>query len=261
MSTMKAFICVYRHPQLGKEKKPIEAAAKSDTLLAKFLNQYNKTTNFYDLGDDPAFFAAKEIFNNENYATWGVCRRDVRQQVNKDDLIIFFCGRQEENRWDYYYVGFGTIEYTMKDRHEIWEKEIYKDYRMFYNLLINSDNEWFEPFGIKHPDWKTRVKAPYIFFSTIESLTDFNLINPIKVATCKPSISLIENWYSDIPLVKEIETCLFTNQFNPNRRLRINNHQIAHRHIQLHNINNNTLHEIRDKMKAISDKIRLTHKS
>ena len=92
--------------------------------------------------------------------------------------------------------------------------------------------ERHEPFGNEHTDWLVRASAPYIIFDARSSLTDFNLENPLRVATKAPT-SVFEEWCSNRgALVKRLEESLF-GRFN-NRRLRTTNKQQPHRHIAIH---------------------------
>lgn len=257
---MNAFICVYRHINPpGKERLAVEKNATQDLILKKHLNNYRQPNNYYDWGDDPSFFAAKEMLNDEKLATWGVCRRDVRIQLTKGDLVIFICTRQEVNHWDYFYIGFGTVSETLTDRTKIWKEEKYHIYRHFYNLLIDANNNWHEPFGCEHRDWKRRVQAPYIFFETSVGLTDFNISNPLHIATCIAKESRIEQWHSEKKvLVKQLEESLLIKHFKTKRKLRINNPQIAHRHISRHDFSESELSDLRKDLLKISETVRNT---
>jgi hypothetical protein len=230
---MNVFICVYRHRVKPSYHKQVIAISKTAPLVEEFIKDYFKEGNVYDWGDDPAFFMAKEEFEDPNFATWGVCRPEVRSQLKPGDLIIFFCGRQGATReWDYYFIGFGTVKQTLRNREEIWQNDLYKRYRNFYNILVR-DNQQFEPFGKSHTDWKTRAESPYIFFEEVQPLTNFNITHPLKVAIYIPKESLLEKWLSDSDLrVKELEDILFDKYAQTNRRLRINNPQRAHVHIR-----------------------------
>jgi hypothetical protein len=201
-------------------------------LIHEFVKEYFKPGNIYDWGDDPAFFMATKEFSNANFATWGVCRPEVRSQLKQGDLVIFFCGRQEISReWNYYFIGFGTVQKTLRERENIWLSDTYKKYRSFYNLLIRNGQQ-FEPFGKLHTDWEKRSLSPYVFFETKEPFTSFNISSPLKVATCIPKESLLERWDSDNSRVKELENILFKKYTQSTRRLRINNPQRAHVHIR-----------------------------
>ena len=42
---------------------------------------------YYDWGDDPSFFAAEEFLGDVNRASWGVCRRDVREKLSGETWL------------------------------------------------------------------------------------------------------------------------------------------------------------------------------
>jgi len=158
---------------------------------------------FYDWGDDPAFFAAEEFLGDVNRASWGVCRRKVREKLSKGDFVIFFCAKALEDRtWEYYYIGLGTVSRTL-DRRLIWSSKEYKPYRDFFNLLVDSKDDPYEFIYDKHDkrkDWPKRVNAPYILFDTSKNRTHFNLVNPILVATYRLGDqpwrgNVIERWH------------------------------------------------------------------
>ncbi|MGN6163302.1 MAG: hypothetical protein ACTHOF_02075 [Flavisolibacter sp.] len=230
---MKVFICVYRHTIKPSYQKQVLEIAKSEPLVNKFVYDYFQQGNVYDWGDDPAFFMANQEFNDPNLATWGVCRPEVRNQLEVGDLVIFFCGKQDVSReWAYYFIGFGTVKQTLTNREDIWQNDLYKRYRGFFNILVK-DGQQFEPFGKMHTDWLKRAQSPYVFFEEGEPFTSFNITNPLKVATCIPKESLLEKWYSlSNSKVQQLENVLFNKYFQTNRRLRINNPQRAHVHIR-----------------------------
>jgi hypothetical protein len=236
---MKAFICVYRHPvpkRAGLRK--VEKAAERQPLLRKFLAEYSQANCFYDWGDDPAFFAARELLGELRCATWGVCRRDVRTQLTRGDLVIYFCAWQDQEewkKWDYYFIGFGTVKEAIS-RYQLWADSRYSVYQNFFNVLVKPlGNGWtqHEPFGSEHKDWLYRSSAPYIIFDKNELLSDFNLTNPLRVAT-KAGHLLIERWdFESDELVRRLEGNLFF-EFAIERRLRTKSEQHAHRHIPIH---------------------------
>ena len=90
---MNAYICVYRqiNPPPISIRDTANAATKN-SHLQQFLNEYQDS--FYDWGDDPSFFSAKYMLSDVNRATWGVCRRDVRADLEKGDVVVFFCGSE-----------------------------------------------------------------------------------------------------------------------------------------------------------------------
>ena len=242
----KAFICVYRHIEFSNNRrKKTETAAQETPILYKFLETYED--NFYDWGDDPSFFAATEFNGNVKFATWGVCRRDVRRQLNKNDLIIFFCGKEKNKSWDYYFTGYGTVKDTLFDRLLIWKDDKYKKYRNYFNLLIDKNDKHREPFGGNHDNYIKRKEAPYIFFDTNPEKTNFNLINPLKVASYDPRIDETEAWAIGDKLVDRLETLLLKKHFNTSRKLRSTHGQMPHRHIRL-KANKKTLNELGSKL-------------
>jgi hypothetical protein len=235
---MKAFICVYRHPEPRNiDIKRTQQVAEKSPLVQKFLDEYPKPNCFFDWGDDPAFFSANELLGDFRYATWGICRRDVRRSLSKKDIVIYFCARQNSDDlkvWDYYFIGSGIVIDTIA-RDQIWQGDRYAVYRDFLNVLAKlerSELVQHEFFGKGHDDWRLRSQSPYILFDPIE--TDFNLVNPLHVATRYPD-SLFEEWNSnENELVNDLESSLFKN-FKIDRRLRTRSKQYIHRHISLHN--------------------------
>ena len=213
---MKCYVCVYRQPVLKSRtwgKTWREAGNKRG--LRKYLKLYKSgfedgVACFYDWGDDPAFFAANKFLGDVNQASWGVCRRTVREKLCEGDYVIFFCAKALENRiWEYYYIGLGTVSKTL-DRRTIWSSEEYKPYRAFFNLLVDSSGAQCEFIYDKHnKDWLRRAAAPYILFDTSESRTHFNLVNPLLVATYRLEDApwrgnVIERWDLDDKSVRAI---------------------------------------------------------
>jgi hypothetical protein len=191
------FICVYRHLEPNKKKiREIKEASFKTPLLNTFLETYHNDNNFYDWGDDPSFFAAKNYLGDEKFATWGVCRANVRRQLKQDDIVIFICGKEYNKCWDYYFIGYCTVSNKENDRLEIWKNEKYKDCRTFYNILIDKNGNHLEPFGGDHSDYDERIKAGYIFFEPDPKLTNLNFSSPVQIASCDPRLSPLETWHS-----------------------------------------------------------------
>jgi hypothetical protein len=210
---VKAYLCTYCHkkPTPG-ELRGTREAAKSDPLLRKFLKEYDRS--YYDWGDDPSFFAAQHLLGDVRKASWGVCRPDVRK-LEKGDLVVFFCGRQEERVWRYYFVGFGTVRETFAPRDCLWTCPTYAKYRDFYNVLVGPDGARLEKFHPFHDDWQRRADAPYVIFDG--ALSSFNLSSPRCVATWDGR-SIPEEWHCD-RRSKKIEQLLFVER-EIDRRLR-----------------------------------------
>ena len=105
---MNAYVCTYRKIKpSSKALRRTREAAKHDPLLCTFLDGYCESC--YDWGDDPSFFAAQHLLGDVRKASWGVCRRDVRNSLEERDVVVFFCGREVERAWHYHFVGFGTV--------------------------------------------------------------------------------------------------------------------------------------------------------
>jgi len=149
-------------------------------------------------GDDPAFLCATELLGNVNEASWGVCRRDVREDLQPNDFVVFFCAKprlQSPTFVDYYYVGVGTVAEALP-RHAIWTDHQYAAYRKFYNVLAQWNGEYLiqkEVFHPYHENWRQRATAPYIIFNRDAALTSFNLTNPTLVATYD-GLQIPERW-------------------------------------------------------------------
>jgi hypothetical protein len=180
----------------------------------------------------------------------GVCRRNVRIQLSAGDVVIFFSGKLNQGFWNYYFIGFGTVQLALLDRKTIWNKDMFSLYRKFFNILIDSNGEHFEPFGEPHNDWKKRIEAPYIFFNPSNEYTNFNLVNPLHVAFCDPKENLIETWLEN-DLSIYLKECLFIKHFKTHRNLRINNVQRAHVHIAKHDFTFEELTQLRNDLKFI----------
>lgn len=225
---MKAYLCTYCHkkPTPG-ERRGTREAAKSDPLLRKFLKEYDR--NYYDWGDDPSFFAAQHMLGDVRKPSWGVCRPDVRKVLEKGDLVVFFCGRQEERVWRYYFVGFGTVRDTVAPRDRLWTCPTYAEYRDFYNVLARLEGGRLvqsETFHKYHSDWRHRAEAPYVLFDAGSSC--FNLKSPHRVATWDGA-TIPEKWRCD-PRSKEIERILFN---GIRRRLRTAKSGFCHAKLNL----------------------------
>jgi len=236
---VKAFVCVYRHPipPVGDWEKT-NAAAREDPLLQKFLYQYNNSGCYYDWGDDPSFFAARERLCSVGSASWGVCRSDVRGQLSVGDYVVFFCAKQDSKDsriWDYYFIGCATVEHCIS-RNVLWNDRRFVSYREFYNVLVKVQNGKLvqhETFHKYHDNWRVRAAAPFVIFNADHSVTKINIDSPLYVARKEPK-ALVERWFSDRDCkVRHLEKLLFSDLQIP-RRLRIPTYRNANRHIALH---------------------------
>jgi hypothetical protein len=213
---VNAYLCTYRRKKpSARELRETGAAANQDPLLRAFLEDYEDS--YYDWGDDPSFFAAQNLLGDVRKASWGVCRRDVRNTLRERDIVVFFCGRQDEHTWGYYFVGFGTVQ-VLVERSALWTDPAHSPYRKFYNVLARFDggrlvqSETFHDF---HDDWERRARAPYVLFDA--ACSAFNLSSPHHVATWDGA-AIPETWATD-DRSREIEKLLFVER-GIDRRLR-----------------------------------------
>jgi hypothetical protein len=226
---VKAYALVYRHlVPSQKDLHHTQEAAELNPLLSRYLAAYESPDSVYDWGDDPSFFAATEVRRSPNRATWGVCRPDVRRSLHPGDFVTFFCARQlEHRRWDYFYIGVGTVD-RLLDRSVIWDDDEYKSYREFFNVLAHPDGgelRQHESIHRFHADWEKRASAPYITFDPEK--TRFNLRNPVYVASFDRANGGIEVWHHEDPRVLRLSELILPAQ--PTKRgLRSTNIQIAH---------------------------------
>lgn len=237
---MKAFIAVYQHS--FRDNRVITQTSnrnKGNNFVKKYIDAFNDEESYLDWADDPSFFCAQEILGDVRRSSWGVCRRDVRNQLRPGDLVVFFCGKQNFNElkeWKYYFIGYGTVKETIS-RERIWEDKSYSQYCSFFNILARPTKgklEQYELIGDGHDDWKKRITAPYIIFDSDPKKTNFNMKNPLLVAL-KSSGKVLEEWNYEDTKVKTLRYLLF-DQFGITRHLRTNNLQRAHRHIVIHNV-------------------------
>jgi hypothetical protein len=263
-------VCVYRRYVPSKsEWKKTKKVAETDPNLGRFLREYWREDRFFDWGDDPAFFASQMFLGDTRRATWGVCRPNVRMLIEVRDLVVFFCAKprvlpksgyvEKLPFWDYYYIGFGTVEETL-DRRQVWLDETYATYRSFYNVLGKFDAGGFvnvETFYPHHDDWRWRLDAPYIIFSPDPSETDFVLETPLHVAVYRAGAAPPEDWNLD-PKVQELEQRLFVD-LRVTRRLRSSRTWHAHSHINLlsgRRGNSETVRALRSKLLGFNSRLR-----
>jgi hypothetical protein len=214
------FVCVYRrHVPSRADWRQTFDRSRTDLRLTRFLAEYWRDDRYYDWGDDPAFFCAKDAFGDPRRASWAVCRRDVRNAVGIGDAVVFVVAKPAvavnsrgnhlaAGPVDYFYIGCGTAN-QLVDRHRLWFDERLLKYRDFYNALArpgpNGDLENIEVFP-RHADWERRAAAPIVLFDPETS--QYNLDNPRHVAHFDPAVGVPERWNAD-PTSRRLETLLF----------------------------------------------------
>lgn len=232
---MSAYVSVYTRkirPRSVQERTARHA--EHDPALRRFLDEY--PDSYLDWGDDPSFFAAREFLGDVRRASWGVCRRNLRERLTPGDLVVFFCAREAattKGRWDYYFVGFATVG-SAPTREQVWREERYAGYRSFYNLLVRPEGGTFvhaEAFHPPHADWERRSSAPYILFDSRPGMTEFDLVSPPHVAVY--SGALPETWNQE-PTAAHLENLLFRSRGKV-RRLRTSKTGFGHTYMKVSN--------------------------
>lgn len=207
------YIVVYNTPKFNRFTKK----TSKDKTISEFLQKLqNHKFWHYDIGDDPSFY---QFFKRKSL-TWGICRTNIRNNLQNDDVVLFYCFCAD--CFAYFLTGFATVDKKIKQS-EIWKKNEYSSYRDYFNLLIKpsgSGKKWihFERLAEitgEHSDWLNRLilsKEPESSFvlnnDTIQAsyfennnyvifkhdLADtYMLEKQIKVATWKPK-SKKETW-------------------------------------------------------------------
>lgn len=215
---MRGYVCTYRNPrprQLDFDLTVAQAEATNDEDLRSFLRAYDDS--FWDWVDDPSFFAAAQQLGNVSRASWGVCRPDVRKRLSRGDLVVFFCTKQRATSWDYYFIGYATVERCIS-RSTLWRSAEFAKFRSFYNVLARvrgPKREQQETFFPRHKDWSDRADMPYVLFDPMRSC--FNLDTPLRVARWTDNQPQ-EQWLKS-SVVQRLEQLIFRDR-GITRRLR-----------------------------------------
>lgn len=244
MQMRTVYIIVYNHPSYTDLTKLTVNNAITNGFLADYTNW------LYDIGDDPSFYCSKKF----NFSiTWGICRPDVRNNVDLNDVIVFFCFDGAKN--NYNFIGLATVKDKIRQT-DIWGNPTFSGYQKYFNLLIrpkNSKWEHYEPLFNKkgqHKNWYSRIgenypknffnvrngslvteygiKENYVIFDT-NTFNGFILKQPIHVANWKKGQKK-ETWVSNA-INDKIRDFTFT--MTKRDSLRIHERNSAHRHIKI----------------------------
>jgi|ERR1035437_6538367 hypothetical protein len=114
----------------------------------------------YDNGDDPSFYVARQ----GGRLTWGVCRQDLRNAIEKDSIVVFFSFTPLPNdRIQYLLCAVATVDDKLDHR------AVHSDHRLsqFRQLYINgliapeSDGWHYDETdrrsSQRHKDWLWRM--------------------------------------------------------------------------------------------------------
>jgi hypothetical protein len=116
----------------------------------------------YDYGDDPSFFCRK---HRGGALTWGICRADVRSQLQPGDIAVFFSFAANSGIVTYRLSAIATVQQKIPQSAIFLDPKV-KTYRRYLNLLIKpagGKGNWIheEPAAPSpnegHSDWLKRV--------------------------------------------------------------------------------------------------------
>jgi hypothetical protein len=145
------FAAAYLAP---RKRPPVEG---SQPVVRAFRAACAESQFPFDIGDDPAFFAARYL---RSPITWGICRPDVRAKIRPGDYAAFFAADRDNQQTTYLFVGALCVD------RKISHVSLWKDpqpFRDYLNLLIRPHGrgwEHFEPaLAVRywHKDWLWRI--------------------------------------------------------------------------------------------------------
>jgi hypothetical protein len=138
-------------------RPPVRRLTKCASETATAFCAAALTSDFpYDAGDDPAFFSARR---HNNPITWGVCRTDIRCDIEKDDAIVFFAAQTDQLNNVLCYRFVAALRVANKIRHtDLSNHGLFPQY---LNLLIRPSGDGWEHHEPvpkqKHLDWLWRI--------------------------------------------------------------------------------------------------------
>ncbi|MGH9823084.1 MAG: hypothetical protein ACREDR_07535 [Blastocatellia bacterium] len=154
------YVAPYSAPYLSRPRST-PPPSPNETALA-FYDTIRSSPFPYDVGDDPAFFAAH---HHNGQVTWGVCRPDVRCAIKPGDWVVFF-SFEPDLRVPLYtlYKFVAALQVEKKVTHTaLFQLDNYERYTRYLNLLIRPSGEGWEHHepGLEpsrwHDDWMWRI--------------------------------------------------------------------------------------------------------
>jgi hypothetical protein len=111
----------------------------------------------YDRGDDPAFYSAERLGGP---LSWGICRRNVRNQLRRGDVVCYIGFEQRPAGVLYRLVGHGTVERKVSQQ-AIWEDQGLEPFRAYLNVIIEPIDGGYRHrelhTGGNHDNWLWRL--------------------------------------------------------------------------------------------------------
>ena len=113
----------------------------------------------YDNGDDPSFYQARR----GNPLTWGVCRQNVRNAIQTQDIVAFVSFTRASEQIIYRLCAVATVGHKL-DHRFVMEEPTLKE-KGYINVLIEPDprrERWIHSegdrrLGARHRDWLWRI--------------------------------------------------------------------------------------------------------
>jgi len=234
----------------------------------------------YDAGDDPAFFSARRYGGP---ITWGVCRRDIRCSIRKDDGIVFIAAQDDPRDKTVHYRFVAALRVADKMQHTA--ASVDPLFGRYLNLLIRPRGagwEHHEPVAKQnHRDWLWRITcqslglhrnkfeaagqshkpgAPLTIRGHLVPLASNYVVFGTSSATLALDTPLIarfrrgqphESWESDERSAAIRELILR----DSNRHLRTSNRQQPHRHIHHRDLKDAELEGTLRRIRALTERI------
>jgi hypothetical protein len=139
-----------------------KAAGQAEPDFAAYLDAVRRQEWLYDTGDDPSFFCFRHLVAEGGSLSWGICRPDVRNRLEPDDVVAFFGFREKEWGIEYYFSAYATVWRKLCPT-DIWRDPGPAVYQHYLNLLVRPEGDgfrWHESNPNKqewHRDWLWRM--------------------------------------------------------------------------------------------------------
>lgn len=148
----RLFVAVYLVPG---ERHPLQ---NGGPVAHAFYSACRDTGFPYDVGDDPSLFSAPY---HGGPVTWGVCRPDVRGQIESSDCVAFFAAERTGPNTTYRFTAALQVDKSVSPL-SIWSLEG-APYSAYLNLLVRPRGDGWEHYepaldeAVWHSNWLWRV--------------------------------------------------------------------------------------------------------